>query len=86
MKREAILHTKMKRLCRRLDIPLWQAVGLLEVDLALDGQGDSRVETSAKLSDEDIALAIDYRGDESQMVEALVASGWLDRDARGRAW
>ena len=59
MKREAVGHTKIKRLCRRLDIPLWQAVGLLE---SL------------------IALGIDYRGDETAMVEALVATGWLDRD------
>ena len=30
MKREALTHTKMHRLCRRLGLPLWQAVGLLE--------------------------------------------------------
>src|SRR6185369_16930326 len=29
-KREALDHTKMKRLCRRLNIPLYQAVGILE--------------------------------------------------------
>jgi hypothetical protein len=30
MKREAVYHSKMRRLCRRLDIPQWQGVGLLE--------------------------------------------------------
>lgn len=83
MKREAVGHTKMKRLCRRLDIPLWQAIGLLESLWLLTGreapQGDI-----GKLSDEDIALAIDYRGDESSMIEALVASGWIDRSPEYR--
>ncbi len=30
MKREAITHTKVKRLCRRLDFAQWQGVGPLE--------------------------------------------------------
>lgn len=79
MKREAIGHTKMKRLCRRLDIPLWQGVGLLESIWHLTAREAPRGDIG-KLSDEDIALAIDYRGDESKLIEALIASGWLDRD------
>lgn len=83
MKREAMSHTKMKRLCRRLDIPTWQGVGLLESLWHITGrecpQGDI-----GKLSDEDIALAIDYRGDESKMLEALISSGWIDRNSTFR--
>ena len=79
MKREAIGHTKMKRLCRRLDIPLWQAVGLLETLWGLTAREAPRGDIG-KLSDEDIALAIDYRGAESKLIEALIGSGWLDRD------
>ena len=31
-----------------------------------------------KLSDEDIALALDYRGDESVLIGALISCGWID--------
>jgi hypothetical protein len=83
MKREAIGHTKMKRLCRRLNVPLWQAVRLLESIWLLTGREVPRGDIG-KLTDEDIALAIDYRGDESELIEALVSSGWIDRDATDR--
>jgi hypothetical protein len=79
MKRQAIGHTKMKRLCRRLGIPQWQAVGLLESIWHLTAKEAPRGNIG-KLSNEDIAFAIDYRGDESELIEALVHSGWLDRD------
>ncbi len=77
MKREAITHTKMKRLCRRFDIPLWQGVGLLETLWHLTARETPRGNIG-KLSDEDIALALDYRGDESKLIDALVETGWLD--------
>lgn len=78
MKREAIGHTKMKRLCRRMDIPVWQAVGLLESLWLTAGRETPRGDIG-KLSDEDIALAIDFRGDETKMIEDLIACGWIDR-------
>ena len=78
MKREAVSHTKMKRLCRRLDIPTWQAVGLLESIWLLTAREAPRGDIG-KLSDEDIAIGIDYRGNEQPMIEALVHCGWLDR-------
>jgi hypothetical protein len=80
MKREAITHTKMKRICRRLDLPSWQGVGLLESLWQLTARETPRGNIG-KLSDEDIALGIDYRGDEKKMLNALVDSGWLDRDS-----
>jgi hypothetical protein len=79
VKREAVGHTKMKRLCRRLSIPTWQAVGLLESLWHLTARETPRGDIG-KLPDETIALAIDYRGNEAEMLEALVASGWLDPD------
>ncbi len=79
MKREAVAHTKMKRLCRRLDIPLWQGVGLLESIWHLTARETPRGDIG-KLRDEDVALGIDFRGNEAKLIEALVASGWLDRD------
>ena len=60
MKREAIGHTKMKRLCRRLDIPQWQGVGLLESIWHLTA-GEAPRGDIGKLSDEDVALAIRRR-------------------------
>ncbi len=79
MKREALSHTKMKRLCRRLDLPVWQGVGLLESLWHLTARETPRGDIG-KLSDEDIALAIDYRGDERVLIDALVSAGWLDQD------
>ncbi len=79
MKREAVGHTKMKRLCRNLGIELWQAIGLLDSIWMLTAREAPRGDLG-KLSNEDIALAIEYRGDETKMIEALVSSGWLDRD------
>ncbi len=79
MKREAVSHTKMKRICRKLNLPLWQGVGLLESIWHLTAREAPRGDIG-KLSDEDIALSIDYRGDETQMIEALVTTGWLERD------
>ena len=73
----------MKRLCRRMDIPLWQAVGLLESLWHLTAR-ECPAGDIGKLSDEDIALAIDYRGDESAMIEALVQCGWIERSQEFR--
>jgi hypothetical protein len=83
MKREAVGHTKMKRLCRRLDIPLWQGVGLMESLWHLTARETPRGDIG-KLSNEDIALAIDYRGDEDKLIEALCGAGWVDSDSEER--
>jgi hypothetical protein len=83
VKREAVHHSKMKRLCRKLNLELWQAVGLLEsiwhVAARQTPCGDI-----GKLSDEDIAIAIDYHADERIMIDALVNSGWIDRNKEHR--
>lgn len=83
MKRQAISHTKMKRLCRKLDIALWQGVGLMESIWHLTA-GEAPQGNIGKLSDEDIALGIDYRGDESEMIAALVHCVWLERSEEFR--
>lgn len=77
MKREAITHTKTKRLCRRLDLPTWQAVGLLDSIWHLAARQTPRGDLG-KLSDEDIALGIDYRGDAAAMLLALAETRWID--------
>lgn len=83
MKREAMAHTKTKRLCRRMNLEQWQAVGLLESIWHLTAREAPRGDIG-KLSDEDIALAIDFRGDQTVLIDALVSSGWLDRHATER--
>ena len=83
MKREAKTHTKMKRLMRRLDLQMWQAMGLLEAIWHLTATEAFRGDIG-KLSDEDIALGIDYRGDERELVNTLIETGWLDRCAKRR--
>ncbi len=83
MKREAIAHTKMKRLCRRLNLPLWQAVGLMESIWHLTAR-EAPQGNLGKLSNEDIAIGIDYREDEDILVAALIASGWFDESGEHR--
>jgi hypothetical protein len=77
MKREALGSTKMKKLCKLLNLKLYMAIGILEGIWHLTAreapQGDI-----GKLSNEDIALAIDYEGDVNQLVETLVECRWLD--------
>ena len=68
----------MKRLCRKMDIPLWQAVGILEMLWQVTAREAPRGDIG-KLSDEDIALGLDYRGDEGALIGCLVDCGWIDR-------
>ena len=83
MKREAFNHGKMKQLCRRLDIPLWQAVGLLESIWNLTAKECPRGDIG-RLSDEYICLAMDYRGDETVLMEGLIHARWIDRQETAR--
>lgn len=83
MKREAANHTKMKRLCRRLDLPRYVGMGIMEALWHLTAT-EAICGDIGKLSNEDIALGIDYRGDENALIEALTIAGWLDRDPTNR--
>jgi hypothetical protein len=83
MKREAVGHTKMKKLCRVLDIPIYQGVGILESIWHLTARQAQRGDIG-KLSNEDIAFGIDYRCEPEDLISALVRCGWLDRDRRYR--
>jgi hypothetical protein len=83
VKREAPSNSKIKRLCRLLDIPLYQAVGLLELLWHLTAREATRGDIG-KLSNEDIALALDYRGDENKLIDTLVRTRWLDESSEHR--
>ena len=77
MKREAVGCTKMKDLCGRLKLKQWQAIGILESLWLLTAketpQGDI-----GKLSNEMIALGMDYQGNADRLITALTQSRWLD--------
>jgi len=77
LKSEALDHTKTKRLCRHLRIPLYQAVGILETLWHITAKQAIRGDIG-KLSDEDIALGLDYRDDEAKLIQALIHCGWIE--------
>lgn len=82
MKREAVGCTKMKKLCRRLDLRQWQAVGILESLWFLAAKEAPRGDIG-RLSNEDIALGLDYEGDADELIDALL-DGWLDKSEHHR--
>ena len=83
MMKEAVSHTKIKRLCRRMQIPRWKAVGLLESIWILT-ELQAPAGDIGRLSDEDIAVGIEYEEDEKKLIENLVETGWLDRHPKHR--
>ena len=78
MKRGTPSHRKTKRLCRILRKPNYAGVGLLESmwHLVARYTPDGAI---GRLADCDIAREIDWRGDPSILIDALVESEWLHR-------
>ena len=76
-------HIKIKRLKRALNIPLYQAIGILETLLQVVAQSadDGAI---GRYSNEDIAIELEWEGDADTLVAALVDSGWLDRCSSSR--
>jgi hypothetical protein len=72
-------HTKLKRLVRALKVPQYAAVGILESLWHLTAR-EAPEGNIGKLSNEDIAIWIDWDGDSDALIYALVASGWIDED------
>jgi len=68
---------KFKRFKRRLKLPHWQAVGILEAIWQLTAHSAPEGDIG-RHSNEDIAASIEYDGDEDELVSALIDSGWLD--------
>lgn len=79
MKLNTIQHPKLLRLRRRLAVPTWGAVGVLESLWHLTAQHAKDGAIGRTFSNEDIANSIGWDGDPDQFVAALVDSGWLDR-------
>lgn len=77
MKRGTPGKIKFPRLCRRMRWQRWQAVGILESlwELTAKSADDGGI---GRLSNEEIALELDYLDDENTLISALVETGWLD--------
>lgn len=77
MKRGTPQHPKVDSLMERLNIPRWQAVGLLEslwhVAQMFAPRGDI-----GKFTNRQIATRLDYRDDPDELIAALYDSKWLD--------
>lgn len=69
---------KFKQLQRALDLPLWQARGLLDTlwDFAVNNCPAGNI---GRFTDDEIATGIDWRGDATKLIETLVSVRWLDR-------
>jgi hypothetical protein len=78
MKLNTIQHPKLLRLRRRLSIPTWGAVGILESLWHLTAQHAKDGAIGKTFTNEDIANAIGWEDCPNNLIEALVSSGWLD--------
>lgn len=78
MKTTTVNSIKFLKLKRRLGLPHWQAVGLLEAVwlFCMTNAQDGGI---GRHSNEDIAAAIEWDGDADQLIKNLVDTGWLDR-------
>jgi len=79
VKREAPTNTKMRKLCHFLDIHLYEAVGILELLWHLCAREAPRGDIG-KISNLEIAVFLEYRGDADRLIAALIRAGWLDED------
>ena len=74
---------KFKKLKRRLGMPEWQVIGLLEAIWKL-ARTSAQAGDIGKFSNEDIAASIEYDDDADELVRHLSECGWLDEDEEYR--
>ena len=79
MKREAATHPKLYDLADRLEIPHAHALGLLQ-GLIWFTADHATAGDIGKWPDGAISRGSGWGGDSAHFIEALVASGWLDRN------
>jgi len=91
VKRQALDHTKMDLLMEKLSVPRYAAVGILESLWHLTAREAPRGDIG-KLSNERIAIGIDWRGSKNRsaaqeanrLVQALMDAGWIEVHAECR--
>ena len=84
MKQGTTSKLKFKKLRRALgDLPLYQAVGILESLWQLTA-ADAPLGDIGRFSNDDIAMSVEWKGDPDELIEALVATRWLDKSDEHR--
>jgi hypothetical protein len=83
MKIATLEKLKFKNLQRRLRLPLWQAVGLLEALWKITCR-NAPAGDIGRLTNDEIAAALEWSGDAGELIAALVETRWLDADAKHR--
>ncbi len=83
MKHQTPTLAKFKRLARRLGIRQYEAAGVLEM-LWITTQTNCPRGDIGSLTNEDIAISLDWQGDDDELVTALVDCGWLDEHPEHR--
>lgn len=78
-----VKRTKLDRTCRRMNLPTYAVVGLLECLWHLVAEECIRGDIG-RFTNEDIAVRLDYQGDEDELIEKLVSCGWLDLNPEHR--
>ena len=74
---------KFKKLKRRLRLPEWQVIGLLESIWKLC-RTSAQAGDIGRFDNEDIAASIEYQDDADELITVLIECGWLDEDAEFR--
>lgn len=83
MKKDAPSKMKFKVLKRRLGVPFYRAVGLLE-SLWWITATNAPAGDIGKLSNEAIAAALEWESDADELVKILTDTGWIDADEEFR--
>ncbi len=83
MKRGTPNHRKMHALAEALKLPLYGAVGIMEMLWHFAGQQTPEGDLG-RVPDRQIAAAVDWNKKPEALVTALVAVGWLDRNEKYR--
>jgi hypothetical protein len=77
MKTTTIVSMKFLKLKRRLNLPHFQAVGVLE-SLWVFATSNAQDGGIGRHSNEDLAAALEWQGDPDKLIDDLVHTGWLD--------
>jgi len=73
----AVTKSKFKKLKRRLGVPHYAVVGVLETIWHI-GSASCQDGAIGRMSNEDIAAEIEWAGSPDELVQSLVDCGWLD--------
>lgn len=77
MKHQAINLVKFKMLSRKLRLPMWQAIGILE-GVWLFAQHNARSGDLTQFGADGLAAWLEWDGDAQELVAALIETHWLD--------